>query len=478
MNRILQLQQDKTAALDSAKAILTKMETEKRSAMTPEERASFDTHTQTAEDIAGTITAEQRMATLAGNAYADGSIGRQMQVHDNHEDKPWGPAAKSNETVAERRQRRMEGFGEYLKAVQMGAVSQVSGRPVDTRLMALNDEFQKRASAAGASEMVPTDGGFLIHPDFAQEILMLVHETGLVYPKTRKLPLSEFTNSIKIPAVDEQSRKDGFRWGGTQMFWENEAQQLVGSKPTFALLELITKKLTGLYYATNEVLADARLLGAVVMQAFSEEMGFKLDDGVIRGTGSGQLAGILNANALITVPKVAGQAAQTVLLPNIQQMWGRLWNRSRSNAVWLINQDIEQQLNNLNMQNSGTSSTAFPVYLPPGAGNFGPLAGAPLAGAPAGYGNSGTLYGRPVISVEQCATLGTPGDIILCDLQQYLMVDKGPLQTAQSAHVRFLTDEQTFRWIYRTDGAPWWKVPISPANGTNTLSPFITLAQR
>lgn len=478
MNRILQLQQDKTAATDKANAILSLSRTENR-ALTADEQSAFDGHLVSAEQITNTIKAEERMAAIAGNAHTDGPQGR-VDVIDNNLDRPWvRKADKTNETQAERRSRVFDGFGEYLKAVQMGTISRVTGLSVDSRLMELNDSFQKRASAAGASEMVPTDGGFLIAPDFSQELLMLIHETGLVYPLTRKLPLSEFTNAIKIPAIDEQSRKDGFRFGGVQCFWENEGQQLVGSKPTFALLELITKKLTGLYYATNELLADSRLLGAVVMQAFGEEMGFKLDDGVIRGTGAGQLAGILTSPSLITVPKVSGQANATFILNNVQQMWARLWNRSRLNAVWLINQDVEPELNNLNMQTATGGTTAFPVYLPPGVGTFGPLAGSPLAGTTAGFGrNGGTLYGRPVITIEQAATLGTPGDVMLVDLQQFLMIDKGPMQAASSMHVRFLTDEMTYRWIYRTDGAPWWKVPILPAQGTNTLSPFIALAQR
>jgi len=461
MNRILQLQQEKTAALDQAGAILKKVEEEKRTGMTPEERASFDTHTNKAEEIAALIESENRVASLAGNAHTDSNAGRRVNVHDNWTDNPtlYGPAARADENAKQRKERLIRGFGEQLQAVKQAALIQSSaaGGQIDPRLF----ELQKRAAASGASEQVPADGGFLIQPDFSSEILQLTHDTGLIYPRARKVPLSEATNAIKIPGIDEQSRADGSRWGGVRMYWANEADSLTGSKPKFRLIELVTKKLTGLYYATDELLADGRALGSIVMQAFGEEMAFKLDDGVIRGTGAGQLLGILNSPSLVTVAKESGQAASSIVYANIQKMWGRCWTRSRQNAVWFYNQDAEQQLSGLTIQ--GTNSGVFPVMLPPGGAS-----GLPYA----------TIYGRPAIAVEQCDTLGSLGDIILADFSQYLMVDKGDMQSAVSIHVRFLTDEQTFRWIYRCDGQSAWHTALTPFKGTNTLSPFVALAAR
>lgn len=480
-NRILQLQQDKTAALDNAMALLTKAETEKRP-LTKDEQASYDAFFATANDIAATIKRQEDMDRLAGNAYTDKpGAGTPAEVRDNLLAKPWGPEPQANESKQQRMKRLSIGFGEYLTAVRKGTLSRITNDPVDPRLLALNEGFEKRASAAGASEMVPADGGFLIAPDFSDQLLELAHDTGVIYPMARDLPISEFTNAIKIPAVDEQSRKDGFRFGGIQAFWENEAQQLVGSKPTTALLELVLKKLTGLFYATNEVLADARLLGDLAMRGFGQEIGFKLDDGLIRGTGAGQLSGILNANCLVTVAIESGQATKTVIVQNIQKMWGRMWTPSRNNAVWLINQDVEQQLSQLNQQAfsaSGTGTGGIPVFIPSGAGVFGALADPPLVSSKALAGMAGLLLGRPVYVVEQACTLGTVGDIILADWQQYVMIKKDGLQAASSMHVRFLTDEMTYRWIYRTDGMPWFKTSITPFQGTNTLSPFVVLASR
>jgi HK97 family phage major capsid protein len=83
-----------------------------------------------------------------------------------------------------------------------------------------------------------------------------------------------------------------------------------------------------------------------------------------------------------------------------------------------------------------------------------------------------------MVAIEQAPTLGTVGDIVLADLNQYLLVDKGGVQTATSIHVAFLTDEQVLRFTYRVAGQPLWHSALTPFQGSGTLSPFVSLATR
>ena len=190
-------------------------------AMTAEELAKFNANLAQIEGINATIETTSKFT----NAYTDGGrTGAVTEVtHNNAEDKPWGPEVRAGETPRQRMARMQIGFGEYLQAVRHGTLSRITNDAIDPRLMALNAGFQKRAAAAGSSEAVPSDGGFLMVPDFSDMLLELAHETGVIYPLTREMPISEFTNAIKIPAIDGQSRKDGFRNGGIQMMWEQEA---------------------------------------------------------------------------------------------------------------------------------------------------------------------------------------------------------------------------------------------------------------
>ena len=88
---------------------------------------------------------------------------------------------------------------------------------------------------------------------------------------------------------------------------------------------------------------DAAALEAVIRQAFAEEFGFKIDDAILSGSGEGEPLGILNSGAIVTVAKEASQT-DTITVENLIKMWNRLWSRSRANAVWYINQELEPYL--------------------------------------------------------------------------------------------------------------------------------------
>jgi HK97 family phage major capsid protein len=343
-------------------------------------------------------------------------------------------------------------LGQQLQAVAKHALSH--GSIMDPRLMAAN----------GLSEAIPSDGGFLVQKDFSAELIQRIYDLGEVAKRVRKIPISGTSNGIKINAIDEDSRVDGSRWGGVLAYWVNEAANFTKSKPKFRQIELQTNKLIALCYATDELMEDAVALQAVIQEAFSEEMTFKTENAIINGTGSGQPLGILNAGATLQIAKDSGDSGATVDAQDLINMYSRMWPRSRASAAWLINIDVEPKLYNLTL-GSGSGvilSDLSRIYVPPGNNN----------------NAYGMILGKPVIPVEYCATLGTPGDIILADLSQYLLIDKGAPKQDYSIHVQFLTDEGVYRFVYRVDGQPSWKKPLTPFQGSNTLSPFITLATR
>jgi HK97 family phage major capsid protein len=338
-------------------------------------------------------------------------------------------------------------FGEQLQAI----FRHYAGKQEDPRLI---------RAPTGAGEVDPTGGGFLVQVDFAASIFMLAHDMGEILSRVNKLPISANANGIKIPGVDETSRATGSRWGGVSSNWVGEGTTVTPSKPKFRTIEFDLKKLMSVMYTTDELLQDSTALTSIAAQAFSEEVMFMTEDAIVEGTGAGMPFGYMKSPCLITIPKVTGQAAATIVKENIDQMWARLWARSAKNAVWFINQDCLPQLMAMN-QAVGTGGQL--VYLPPGG-----LSATPFS----------TLYGREVVWTEYNSTLGTLGDITLADMSQYMLVDKNGVQAATSMHVAFLTDEMVFRITYRVDGKPMWSVPLTPFKGTNTKSPFIALAAR
>ena len=357
---------------------------------------------------------------------------------------------------------RFGSIGEMLQAVAFAGRKGVTHDEWDRRLQGIYEPGGLHA-ASGASEAVPSEGGFLVQQDLAAPMYETMFETGAILPRVRRIPIGANSNGLKIPAIDETSRADGSRWGGVRAYWADEADTVTASKPKFRMMELSLKKLLAIAYATDELLRDATALGAVMSRAFTEEITFKAEDGIINGSGAGQPLGFLNSGALISVAKDSGQAADTISTANVLNMYSRLPPRSMTRAVWLINQNILPQLWQLTL---GSGTAVVLLYTPPG-----------VAGPNAGP--AGNLLGRPVIPIEQAATLGDLGDILLVDLDQYLMIDKGGIEQASSMHVRFLYDEMTFRFSYRVDGQPLQRSATTPYKATGTtLSPYVALAAR
>ncbi len=343
------------------------------------------------------------------------------------------------------------GFGE-----QMAAVARWTRDPsatMDTRL-------QEIMAQTDASESVPSAGGFLVQEDFSAELMKLTHDTGKLFSRCDNTPISANSNSIKINAIDETSRADGSRWGSVRAYWAGEGDTLTKEKPKFRQVQLDLQKLTGLFYATDELLMDASAMGSIASEAFAEEFGFKVDDAIVRGTGAGQPLGFLGHAGTVSITKETGQAAATIVKENIEKMYARMMASSISRAIWYINQDTWTQLFLLS---HAVGTGGVPVFIPAGG-----LSASPF----------GTLLGRPIEPIEQCDTLGTVGDIVFADLKQYKTIDKGGMEAASSIHVQFITDETTFRFIMRLDGQPKRNAPLTPFKGNNTLSSFLTLATR
>jgi len=343
--------------------------------------------------------------------------------------------------VAHGRPSSFPSLGHFLQAVAV----QKGSAQMDSRLV---------RAPTGAGEVDPTAGGFLIPPEYAETLILSIYEEAVLAPLCDRRE-TDHPSNFQIPAIDETSRADGSRFGGAASYWLDEGTSPAARFPEYRAIKLSAKKLIALTIASGELLQDAPMLESHVTRAFAAEASFKLDHSIIRGTGAGMPLGIVNAPGTITVPKVNGQAAGSIISENIAAMWSRFPAPSRRRAVWIINEDAEAQLEAL-----GTASTAG-MYFPAGTG-----------------GNRFALVkGRPVIVAEQCPQLGAPGDIILADLSQYVIIDGG-MKTALSLDLKFDSDQGVFRFVRRGMGLPAWSSPITPFNGGATRSPYVILAQR
>ena len=323
-------------------------------------------------------------------------------------------------------------------------------------------DFQRsvKAAASGMNETVPSEGGFLVGTDYGSALLDDAFETALLPGLCTPMKMSAASNKMELPAIDETTRATGSRYGGVQVYMAHEAASVTAKKPKIRMIKLELNKMMGLTYLTDELMQDAAMLEGWVRLMFAKEMGFKMDDLIINGTGAGEPLGILAATCLRSVAAETGQAADTILTENIQKMY--TFCRDKNKMIWLANEETLPQLMSLVL---AVGTAGVPVWQPAGG----------LAARP-----NDTILGRQVKYIEQAAKLGDVGDLIAADLSQYLFVDKGDIQTASSIHVNFTTDETALRFTYRLDGQPVVASAKTPYKGTSgaTYSPFVAIAAR
>ena len=324
--------------------------------------------------------------------------------------KPERTPIDSNKDQA--RRDKFANSGEFFQAVMRAGLP---GGQIDPRL--------STRAATGLSESVPSDGGFLVDSEMSGTIMKNVWQTSPVLSRISKTTLSGNKTGMKFNGIDETSRATGSRFGGITGYWKAEAATKTASTPAFRQIELSLNKLIGLCYTTDELLDDAPALAQTINEGFSAEFDFLLTNAIMNGSGAGQPLGIVNSGCVVSVAKEAGQVANTVVWENVNKMWSRLMASSRPNAIWVCNQDVEPQLHQMSI---AVGTGGVPVYMPAGGASVAPY---------------GSLFGRPVVPIEQCPVLGDTGDIMLCDFSQYKAIDKGGMQGEVSIHVQFVTDQ-------------------------------------
>ena len=213
----------------------------------------------------------------------------------------------------------------------------------------------------------------------------------------------------------------------------------------------------GLAYATLEQLSDSPLaFASYISSQFRREFNSNHVKELMRGTGVGEPEGYQNSPALVTVAKTGGQAADTITGTNLVNMRARCWGYG--SAVWIANIDTYPQLVTAHV--AGTNSDVF--LFQPGRGIDVP----------------DTILGRPVVFTEYAETLGDLNDIALVNPKAIYRGLYQPLASAESVHVRFLNHEKAYKFWTRDDARSLWRSALTPNKGSNTLSPFVNLAER
>ena len=433
---------------------------------TAEEQSQYDAHKATATSMDAAISREQDLiASEAGlNAMSGGQAGQAAPpANGGHVALPSAGRISVDENIMKDPKRGFSSFGQFSQSV-LGATRYAKGMggSVDQRLVAIAGGMNGLAGAMQAAtpstygnEGSGADGGFLIPPDFSKEIWQLSLGEDAMLPMTDNTPVS--SNGMAFPK-DETTP-----WGanGIRAYWQGEASAGTATKPVLGQETLRLKKLMALVAITDELLQDTTALGGYLPKKVALSIRWKTNEAILYGSGNAQPYGALSSGALLTIAKESGQATLTLLPMNLAKMVAALPPGSYANAVWLMNNDVLPYLFTLNSNNQI-------LYLPYGGGQ-GPFQGSPY----------GSLMGRPIIVTQHANSFTSAGDVSLVDLSFYQAITKSEgIQTDTSMHLYFDADAMAFRTTFRMDGQSKLTSTISPAKGSNPLSPFVTLGAR
>jgi HK97 family phage major capsid protein len=401
----------------------------------------------------------QRRQELAKQSEGLGrSMGRIAAPSDPHNSVgafPQGAGSGSRVPVAGLPQ----GFAHWGQFFQAVRDSSRLGGTMDQRLRGVyNGPSQSSNENSGA------EGGYIVAPEWGPEIMRLIAGEDSLIGMMNVTPIS---GNTYVQATDQRAPWDNT--GGVRAFWGAEGAQYQQSAVD---LKAVTKrlcKLTALVPCTEEILEDAPSLDSYLKEKVGTIFDFQIKLALIQGSGSDSPLGILNSPALVTVPKLAGQAASTIVFQNVLDMWAQLLPGSEGRAFWLATKRAQEQLMKMYIpipNSAGTDTVSgLPCYIPMGSG---------IQGKP--YDR---LMGRPIMYSEACSGLGSPGDLILVDGQQYGVILKtAGLVTQFSIHLFFDYGVSCYRFHMRLDGSPFLSAPVLSRDGTTYYSPFVALAQR
>lgn len=339
-------------------------------------------------------------------------------------------------------------FGSYLLAIRRGdarALEEMGSRWAD---------WENTGSKAAMNTQTGTQGGYTVPEEFMPELMALATEATIVRKRATVIPMAGKT--VQVPVLDVTTAPaagDSAFLGGVVARWTEEAGSITETEPTFKQLELTNHELMGYSKISNTLLADNGVgLERFLLTLFGRAISWFEDYAFLRGNGVGKPLGLLNTDALISVTR---SAASAFSLTDAANMLSRLlpgWNPM--NTVWAVHPTILPKLMTMTDTASGHAVWIDNARERPKM----------------------SLFGIPVETTEKLPSLNTLGDVLLLDLQHYLIGDRQQIDIAFSEHVAFLNNQGVWRFVSRIDGQPWLRDKITLSDASSTISPFVGLA--
>lgn len=450
---VVQLQQERSAVHDRQKAMLTTAETENRD-LTDAEEAEFGQ----LEEQFNTLTAEIEKAEGRENRAA--SLAAREQIL-NQVVAPFRPSALYGGGIqpVQKDNGGFKNLGEFIHDLRFGdSKGRLANIPVSEgegggkKMPEAFTDFTPAARSALRNELTfGGEGGaesFLPQQYRPDTILQIAPEPSIVRPQAMVLPAGTPPDSkITLPALTQGS--SGV-FGGVEVSWIAEG----ATKPeTNANLEEITLEpfeVAATLVVTDKLLRNWEAATPFIRRLLNNAMIAAEDITFLNGNGTGKPTGILGATGAIAVNRAT---ANQITYLDVVLMLSKLVPEAMQSACWCANQSTLPQL----------------MTLKDPEGHYIFIQGDATKGIPS------TLAGIPIKFTGRTNTLGTKGDLRLCDFSYYLIKDGSGPYIAASEHVLFRNNKTVIKCFWNVDGKPWVKSPLLLEDGATTVSPYVIL---
>lgn len=320
-------------------------------------------------------------------------------------------------------------FGEFLSVVRF--------RPNDDRLV--TPESRAMNMSSGAS------GGFLVPTEMRTDMLQLDNpQEAIIRPRAQVIPAGDSPDaSVTIPVLDQSDSV----YAGVQVEWiEEGADKPESPDPKLDTITLQPYEVAGTIVVTDKLLRNAAAAGPLLNKLLRGAILASEDVAFLRGNGVKKPLGILSSPSVI---KINRAVANKISYDDIIMIYAKA--KLGGSMTWITSQSTLPQLMKLK------DDAGHLIWQPSAV-----------------EGHPGSLLGIPIQMNERSPLLGTYGDLMLVNLDYYLIKDGFGISISASEHVLFRQNKTVIKAFWNVDGQPWIKTPIKQEN-SYLVSPFVVL---
>ncbi|OHE63857.1 MAG: hypothetical protein A2001_01460 [Treponema sp. GWC1_61_84] len=328
-------------------------------------------------------------------------------------------------------------FGDFLQTVRWN--------PGDPALQ------RKSPSASGEkrdmSMGVGGSGGFLVPEQHSDQIRMIEPGAAIFRPRSQVIPAGSPPDAaITIPALDQGGALGVY--SGVIVQWIAEGSLKPQSPdPEFREVKLEPQEVAAHIVLTDKLLRNSAAAGALATSLLRKAIQGAEEDAFLRGNGIGKPLGFIGHPSVL--PRLRA-GANAIAYADVAAMYSMV--KFGGSLVWIGSQTILPQL--MQMVDAGNHLVWQPSA---------------REGAP------GTLLGFPLLINDQSPALGTEGDLVLVDLDYYLIKDGSGISVQASEHPLFTSNRTIIKAFWNVDGQPWLTTPLLQRDGVTQVSPFVVL---